>query len=320
MRNTKAKNKMVHAKQGFAEQVAARLIEQIKAGTAPWQRPWVPGQKSLPHNPVSGTQYRGLNRIALMAAGHGDARWMTYRQAVAMGAHVRAGEKGMMVEYWFAAKAKPDDGCPTATGVPKNERAEGDERRRLRVVRSIVFNAEQIDGLPLPDEQNVEAAGCGWGACETVERIVAACGVDVRLDPAQAFYRPSVDAVYIPPKSAFPEASGYYATLLHELGHWTGHSDRLNRDLEGGFGTGRYAKEELRAEIASMILGERTGIGYDPSRHAAYADEWVNVLQSDHREIFRAAADAEKIVTYIDAITAGSEARDHDSGAQHCAM
>ncbi|WP_427927175.1 zincin-like metallopeptidase domain-containing protein, partial [Xylella fastidiosa] len=100
-------------------------------------------------------------------------------------------------------------------------------------------------------------------------------------------------------KSQFPSADNYYATLLHELGHWTGHSLRLDRDMLHPFGSEGYAKEELRAEIASMILGDELGIGHDLGQHAAYVGSWIRALKDDPLEIFRAAADAEKIQEYL---------------------
>ena len=97
----------------------------------------------------------------------------------------------------------------------------------------------------------------------------------------------------------YKRQDNYYATALHELGHWTGHASRLGRDLEHPFGSEGYAKEELRAEIASMILGDELGIGHDPGQHAAYVGTWINALRDDPLEIFRAAADAEKIHGYV---------------------
>ncbi|WP_140410188.1 zincin-like metallopeptidase domain-containing protein, partial [Escherichia coli] len=102
-----------------------------------------------------------------------------------------------------------------------------------------------------------------------------------------------------PQQAAFPSADRYYATALHELGHWTGHASRLDRDLAHPFGSEGYAKEELRAEIASMIMGDELGIGHDPSQHVAYVKSWIKALQDDPLEIFRAAADAEKIQGFV---------------------
>jgi antirestriction protein ArdC len=115
----------------------------------------------------------------------------------------------------------------------------------------------------------------------------------------RAYYRQSTDSIHLPLKEQFPSAENYYSTLLNELGHWAGHASRLNRDLSHPFGSIGYAREELRAEIASMIIGSELGIGYDLGQHAAYAASWTRILENQPVEIFRAAADGEKIHIYL---------------------
>jgi antirestriction protein ArdC len=103
----------------------------------------------------------------------------------------------------------------------------------------------------------------------------------------------------MPPKALFPDARGFYSTALHELGHWSGHPSRLNRDLVHKFGSPEYAREELRAELASFFVSARLGLPHDPSQHAAYVGSWIQALAQDHNEIFRAAKDAEKICEFV---------------------
>ncbi|MCB2039310.1 MAG: conjugal transfer protein TraC, partial [Rhodoferax sp.] len=132
------------------------------------------------------------------------------------------------------------------------------------------------------------------------EHILKASGASITHAPGdRAFYRPATDSIHLPDRGQFPSADNYYATALHELGHWTGHASRLDRDLAHPFGSEGYAKEELRAEIASMILGDELGIGHDPGQHAAYVGSWIKALQDEPLEVFRAAADAEKIHDYV---------------------
>lgn len=291
---------MAEVKKPFHEQVAERLIEQLKAGTAPWQKPWEPGMPGsfIPLNPTTGKRYKGINAIQLMAQGHADPRWMTYKQAAAAGAQVRRGEKGTPIQYWkFSEEQTKTD---EQTGKPVLD-ANGDpvkvtvQLERPRVFFATVFNAEQIDGLP-PLERKEQT----WSAVERAEHILAASGATIRHgEHDRAFYRPSTDSIHLPDKGQFPSADNYYATALHELGHWTGHPSRLDRDLAHPFGSEGYAKEELRAEIASMILGDELGIGHDPGQHAAYVGSWIKALQEDPLEIFRAAADAEKIQDFV---------------------
>lgn len=290
----------MESKKPFHETVAEKLIEQLKQGTAPWQKPWQPGDAGaiVPMNPTTENRYKGINAMWLMAQGYSDQRWMTYKQAQDVGAQVRKGEKGTAIQYWKfndEQTLRDDNGKPVIN-------AEGEKLKqtikleRPRVFFATVFNAEQIDGLP-PMQPRVEQT---WQAQDRAENILAASGSIIRHGEGdRAFYRPTTDSIHLPDKGQFASADNYYATALHELGHWTGHSSRLDRDLTGSFGSESYAKEELRAEIASMILGDELGIGHDPSQHAAYVGSWIKALQDDPLEIFRAASDAEKIQGFV---------------------
>nr|WP_255443369.1 zincin-like metallopeptidase domain-containing protein [Pseudoxanthomonas sp. OG2] len=135
---------------------------------------------------------------------------------------------------------------------------------------------------------------------QACEKVIRDSGAVIHHDGGnQAFYRPMTDSIHLPEREAFHSASGYYATALHELGHWTGFPSRLNRPMKGGFGSEDYAKEELVAEVSSMLMGERLGIGHDPTQHAAYVKSWIKILRDDPREIFRAAAAAERVVEFL---------------------
>lgn len=290
---------MAETKKPFHEVVAENLIEQLKAGTAPWQRPWSPGEPGgyMPMNPTTGKRYKGINAIQLLAQGRTDARWMTYKQAAAVGAQVRKGEKGTPVQYWKFSEEQnkvDDNGRPVldAKGNPVKETV---MLERPRVFFATVFNGEQIDGLP-----QIQRKEQTWDAIDRAEQILQASGAVIRHGESnRAFYRPATDSIHLPDKGQFPTADRYYATALHELGHWTGHESRLDRDLGHPFGSEGYAKEELRAEIASMILGDELGIGHDPGQHAAYVGSWIKALENDPLEIFRASAEAEKIRDYV---------------------
>jgi len=283
----------------FHEQVAEKLIEQLKQGTAPWQKPWAPeaGGSFVPMNPTTGKRYKGINAIHLMAQQRDDTRWMTFNQAKAGGYQVRKGEKGTSVQYWkFTDERNQLDalGRPVldASGQPVKETV---RLERPRVFFATVFNAEQIEGIPPLERSPVD-----WDPVTRAEQILSASGAILRHSPQdRAFYRPGTDSIHLPEQGQFPSAGHYYATALHELGHWTGHASRLDRDLSHPFGSEGYAKEELRAEIASMILGDELGIGHDPGQHVAYVGSWIKALQEQPLEIFRAAADAEKIQEYV---------------------
>lgn len=286
-------------KKPFHETVAENLIKQLEQGTAPWQRPWEPGDAGsfVPFNPVTGNRYKGINALQLMSQERDDQRWLTYKQSGALGGQVRRGEKGTSIQYWKFTEEhikKDEQGQPVLDEEGKPIKVTV-KLERPRVFYATVFNAEQIDGLPpLVKKQQT------WDAIERAENILSASGAVINHNAGdRAFYRPSSDSIHLPEKGQFQSADKFYATALHELGHWSGARSRLDRDLSHPFGSEGYAKEELRAEIASMILGDELGIGHDPGQHAAYVGAWIKVLKDDPLEIFRAAADAERIQNYV---------------------
>lgn len=112
-------------------------------------------------------------------------------------------------------------------------------------------------------------------------------------------YDPGTDVIHMPQKEAYEKLEHYYASALHELGHWTGHESRLNRDINNTFESKKYAKEELRAELASMFLSMDLGLPHNPTNHAAYIKSWISALKDDKKEIFRAETAAKKIHKYV---------------------
>jgi antirestriction protein ArdC/phage/plasmid primase-like uncharacterized protein len=307
------KGETMEPKKPFHEIVAEKLIEQLKAGTAPWQKPWMPGEfGSMPMNPTTGNRYKGVNSIQLMMQGCSDPRWMTYNQALDQGAQVRKGEKSTMIQYWKFSeeRIKKENGKPVLD-EKGNKVKETVQLERPKCFHAYVFNAEQIDGLPAITRKEQT-----WDAVERAEHILQASGARITHAAGdRAFYRPSTDSITMPERGQFALADNYYATALHELGHWTGHPSRLDRDLSNPFGSEGYAKEELRAEISSMILGNELGIGHDPGQHVAYVGSWIKVLQEDPLEIFRAAADAEKIQAFVLAFEQ-KQVQDHQVDAE----
>ena len=292
----------------YHRRVADALIQQIRRGTAPWTRAWEPGGRALPANLKTGQPYRGGNSIWLASTaqrrGYADERWGTYRQVRDAGGQVRRGEKGCAILYWqFEARqlVRNGEGEPQvdANGRPVYE------TRPLpspRVYQYTVFNAEQCDGLPARPARPGAAA---WDRHEELERVLAASGAQVEQTGSdRAYYDLPRDRIVLPYRERFPTAPAYYQTALHEYGHWTGHPDRLNRatlrqGTEEGFHSAAYAREELRAEISSMMTGDRLGIGHDPGRHAAYVGAWIKALKEDPREVYRASRDAQEMSDYL---------------------
>ena len=163
--------------------------------------------------------------------------------------------------------------------------------------RFVVFNVDQCEGLP----ENYIAPMVSPDpvlAIAEADALIAASGATFQIGGGEAFYSPSHDFVQVPPQAAFLEPVNWYRTVLHELGHWTGHGSRLDRDQTGGFGSEPYAKEELVAEIAAAFTCAALGIA-PTVRHADYIASWLSVLRDDEKAIFRAASQASKASEFL---------------------
>ena len=292
----------------YIDRVAKEIIEALEKGTAPWIQPWKGSEirENAPFNPITGKQYECINFINLsirgMALG-GDPRWMTYKQANSLNAHVKKGEKGTAIQYWkFTQQVNKRD---EEGKVVKDEQGkpvqETIKLENPKVFYATLFNASQIDGLrPLKEDLNIKEVLTKFNPIEVAEAILKNSQATINhVAGNRAFYSPSMDRIQLPLKEQFNSEGDYYATALHELGHWSGHESRLNRDLSHPFGSIGYAKEELRAEIASYMLSSKLGIDFNPEQHHAYIDNWVSILEDKPSEIFKASADASKIVTFI---------------------
>lgn len=305
--------------QEHQERFAKRIIKQIKEGVAPWQKPWKPGERFLPANFKSGHVYRGTNSLNLASVaierGYSDHRWGTYNSIKAAGGHVRKGEKGTHVIYMSREKreaVKDDQGKPVK-GPDGKQTYRWVPRSRPIPVHHVVFNVEQTERLNLPELPDAKPS---WKTHDDAERVIRASGVDFRHERGDsAKYQPEPDRVVMPPKDQFPDAGSYYRTALHEVAHATGHESRMDRQslkdaVSAGFGSQSYAKEELRAEISSMMTNTRLGIGHEPRHGAAYVKSWVEVLEEQPKEIGAASRDAWAMSTYM--IERGRELAEQD--------
>src|SRR5690606_12578722 len=173
---------------------------------------------------------------------------------------------------------------------------------KRRVLKAYgVFNVDQCDGLPgmyraKPELEPVEPAGRE----ERLDAFFSSVGAELRHQGSEAYYEPAVDRITMPPATLFDGYDHYYATLVHELSHWTGHGSRLARDLKNRFGSEAYAAEELIAELSAAILGAELGLPVAHlDSHASYIAYWLELLKSDERAILTAAARAEEAAAYL---------------------
>jgi len=273
------------------EQVTNAIIADLERGAPTWVQPWKTTRRTnlgfLPANLATRRTYSGINIPILWRAaseaGYADHAWMTFKQALALEACVRTGEKGTLIVFTKKLSVKEDE-----------------EDRHISMLRSYaVFNVAQIDGLPPQVAQPEESAP---PLDDDVQRFIDATHADIRHGGSRACFIPALDLIQLPPRAAFVSNESFRATELHELGHWSGHETRLNRDLKNRFGTQAYAAEELVAELTSAFLCAHLRIAGD-LRHASYIDNWIALLKQDNRAIFTAASKASQAADFLRSFT-----------------
>jgi antirestriction protein ArdC len=291
MSNTNTTRRDVHA------EITDQIIASIEANPGEFSLPWRRGNGALhmPVNAHTGNRYNGINILSLWVAaearGFSAPIWGTYRQWAEKGAQVRKGEKSSLVVFYREFETDPD---------PQDQTDDG-KRRMARA--SYVFNASQVDGFELP------AAPEPLGPVERIDgadRFVNATGAVVGHGGDRAFYRPSTDSIQMPDEGLFTgtetmnRSEAYYATLVHELVHWSGAKHRLDRQMGKRFGGHAYAAEELVAEIGAAFLCAELGITQEVRPdHAQYLASWLKLLKSDSKAIFTAAARASEASAFL---------------------
>lgn len=287
------------AKQSIYEQVTNDIVKQLEQGIAPWDHgamwnvPEGVSSVGMPVNGVSGNRYRGINVLILWATawekGLGSGTWLTFKQVKNLGGSVIKGEKSARITYFD--RFTPDD-------EKQQAKAEGRDAKTVPFIKTYnVFNVRQCEGLP--EELMATFEPAEWEAAEPhCEAIIARNNPRLTFDPSGACYIPALDTVQMVPGQFFPEPLDYYRVLFHELTHWTGHEDRLNREIRNKFGSPKYAFEELVAELGAAFISASLGL---PSslRHAEYLDSWIKCLKEDSRAIFKAATLASKAADFI---------------------
>jgi len=281
--------------------VTDKIVAAIEAGAGEFVMPWhrMGPDTGRPTNAVTGNKYRGVNVVALWAeaalGGFASGYWASYLQWQELGAQVRKGEHGSTIVFY----REIEDEYPLQLFAEE----EGSPAKRFVARAFSVFNAEQVDGWRPPGQPEastpVEILG-------RVDRLVAGTQATIRHGGTLACYRPGLDRIDVPKRDLFvgsptsTPTESYYATLLHELVHWTGAKHRLDRTFGSRFGDGAYAAEELVAEIGAAFLCADLNVSNEPRQdHAAYLSTWLEILKSDSRAIFTASRLASQASDYL---------------------
>lgn len=271
-------------KSDIQNEIVEKIVKALETAQANnWKMPWQPSENNggLPVNAV-GKAYRGINIMILWSAqlenGYSSNQWFGYNAAKELGG-VKKGERATKILFFSFVDKEQKDGS----------------QKKIPVSRVLsVFNAAQCNDYVVPEPvEKVEPEG----RIEECDNFVINTGADIRYGGNRACFVPSQDILMMPEFEQFKTPEGYYSTMFHELGHWTGAKGRLERTF-GSFGDEKYAYEELIAEMTSAFLCANFGIE-NHLQHPEYIKSWIKVLKNDTKFIFQAATAAQKAFDYL---------------------
>ena len=278
------------------DQITSQIIALLESGTVPWRKPWN-AKTGWPRNLVSNKPYRGVNVLLLHAMQYQSPFWLTFKQALELGGHVRKGEKATPVVFWKSLNSVN----PCEKDQLKESGLTPEANRRRMMARMYwVFNVSQCENLknipPLSAQTGTLAAP--MAIVENMPKRPA-----IKYGLRSAFYSPSEDFVGMPSREVFSTEDAFYSTVFHEHVHASGHATRLNRPTlteSQGFGSDPYCKEELIAEMGAAFLCGHAGIAESTmTDSAAYIQGWLEKLQNDKSLVVSAAAQAQHAADFI---------------------
>jgi antirestriction protein ArdC len=274
------------------ERITEIIIERLKTGVVPWRRPWNTVNE-MPNNPMTGTVYSGVNMFILFGSGYIVPRFLTYKQATALGGQVRGGEKALPCYYWstFDKEKEKSDGTKQTDSIPF-----------MKLYH--LFNVSQIDGLEpeimaLPEERK------DYSRLDLADTFISdwstSANVRIKEHAGEAYFSLTTTDISMPSIGLFKSDHEYYATLFHEMIHATEHI--MGKELSSNRNTRKrkdYAFNELIAEIGAAYLCAEFGIDNSViENQAAYISNWLEHLERDSRLIIQAGAAATKAVSWM---------------------
>ncbi len=285
------------------------LLEKVQSGD--YQRAWVClGADGLPaRNATTQKMYRGVNQFLLSLTAeefsYEKNTWLTYNQAKALNGNVKKGSKSEKI-YFFKPLYIDKDNKKYKEEEVKKMSAGTYSALQIQKIPMLkgysVFNISQVEGLPeemyYVPENKVELPI--FQRNEQAENLIKSTDANIEIRKSdKAYYSPMQDKITLPLREQFLENNKFYRTAIHELGHWTGHSSRLDRLKLTPFGSPEYAREELVAELTTAYICAMFGFENHITTNAEYIKSWLSVLKNDNKAIFRASSHAQKACDYI---------------------
>ena len=299
---SKAKAKPKSKKPTPEEKLVEELITLMESGKQPWRKEWDCTNAGKQQNILSHHIYTGQNPALLafyqMARGYPLPLWAGGGQIKTKGWKIRKGSKAcyicvpskyqIEVENTFGEKVKESrTGGFYFSPIFNVKDIEGEDKDEI-IAR---HQGEAEQPRPEPERmENCEKVFAEYHRRETLETQWAG---------ERACYSPSLDIVTMPERKKFHSAHALYSTWAHELGHSTGHSKRLKRDMTGMYGLDTYAKEELVAELCAFLIADELQINSDTTNHANYLQSWIKCLRKDPSILKNSLKEANRARNYI---------------------
>ena len=308
--------------------ITATVLASLKAGIVPWLRPWAAsGDRSVPRSASTGKAYRSANMIHLMIkgqlSGYVSPWWITYKQCQKLGGNVRLSEckKWTPVLFWKSFPEKRD-GKKTGRMIPfaRSFLVYNFDQCEIpgNIAERYVARLERVAG-PIAEPNPVPAIGDEFAAADdSSSAYLERESIPLRIGGDSAHYNPALDSIAMPTRESFHGVAEYFSTLFHECIHSTGHGSRLKRELTNPFGSNRYAREELVAEMGAAFCAGRTAIDVPAvtGNRDSYIANWIAKLEDNPKMIVWAASRAEKATAMI----FGETADERDPGERETAL
>lgn len=280
------------AVQKHVDKVVKGFVDGLKNGRIPWVKPWRTFGRPMPYNGSTGKDYQGINELFLQGLSPTNEFW-TEKQAEKAGGRLVKRSGGVTVIFEAPMRGKEV--------VERHESSE--DATGFMSHTFIAYPRECFEGLkpskyagPPPPPVDSD----GHKRSEHVEAAIKATRAKIKeMQSDRAFYSRSHDVVVVPTIGQFTSAESYYATLWHELTHWSGGPTRLKREFGTQFGDDKYAFEELVAEIGAALCCSALGIQTDRVQHQAYINDWISNLTNQPTYLMRAAAKASQALEYL---------------------
>ncbi len=258
--------------------INTRILQNLENGKLFWRQPWAGG---LPANYITKHVYQGINFLLLCMDSVSNPFYLTFLQAKAKNFRIKTGSKGRQIIFY---KLQDIDNVLPSGAL---------ETKRFPYLKfSYVFNLEDLENYEIP-QPTLSAP------LDLLNEIIAKNSVNVQRNLERCFYNEQENFISTPDVSHFTCEEEYFAAQFHELIHWSGHPERLNRVRHLAKGDEIYAFEELIAEIGASYLLGLCGIQIVLDNSSAYLETWLRKAKGDNSFILSAAIAAQKAVNYL---------------------